>query len=42
MDKFYRLERYLKSKSEESFALSFDDIENIVFTKNNEEKNNTD
>ena len=30
MDKFIKLENYLKTKSEESFILSFDEIENIL------------
>ncbi len=30
MSKFYRLEKYLKIRTEESFKMSFDDIEKIL------------
>jgi len=30
MDKFYRLERYLKTKNEESFTMTFNEIESIL------------
>ncbi len=30
MDKFYKLERYLKNKTAESFTMSFEEVEEIL------------